>query len=159
MILVDSRAETFNFCTHSLDSLLKMLSLFLWILYLLSSLSLFLFSSKLFTKSKFWVSSFNFPSNRLFHQGFFFVFGSLLALTSSVTYAAAAYIVMLNSVRFRISIFLSTLLTLFTEHFTFAFGIPCNDFNWSFSYIQMQRVAQMVHFYHLVKLRHVSVPV
>ena len=94
-------------------SSLTMLSLFLRILYLFSSLSLcffliFLFSSKLFTKSKSRLSSYNFPSNRLFHQGSFFVFGSLLAPTNSVTYAAAACIVLFSSVRFWISIFLST---------------------------------------------------
>ena len=38
----------------------------------------------------------------------------------------------ISSVRFRISIFLSTQLTLFTAHVTFAFGVPCNDFNCSF---------------------------
>ena len=113
-------------------SSLTMLTLFLRILYALFSLDS-LFSSKLLTKSKSRLNSFNFPSNRLFRIGSFFVFGSLLALTNSVTYAAAAYVVLFSSVRFRISLFLSTQLTLLTAHFTFAFGIPCNDFNCSFS--------------------------
>ena len=101
---------------HCFISSLTMLRLFLRILYLLSSLSscfflLFLFSIKLFTKSKFRLSSFSFSSNRLFHQVSFFVFGSSLAPTNSVTYAAAAYIVLFSSVRFRVSIFLSTQFT------------------------------------------------
>ena len=144
---------------------LTKLSLVLRILYLLSSLSLcffliFLFSSKLFTKSKSRLSSFNFPSNRLFHQGSFFVFGSLLAPTNSVTYAAAACIVLFRSVRFQISVFLSTQLTLFTAHFTFAFGIPRNDINCCFFFLYTNTMSciiqmQIFHFHLLVKLYHV----
>ena len=113
LILVNSSAEQLNFFTHGLDSLLHFFPCNVEPLSsnnLLSSLSLcffliFLFSSKLFTKSKSRLCSITFPSNRLFHQGSFFVFGSLLAPTDSVTYAAAAYIVLFSSVRFQISIF------------------------------------------------------
>ena len=62
LILVNSRVEPFSFCTNSLDSLLlffpyKILSLFFRMLCFLSSLSLcffliFIFSSKMFTKTK-----------------------------------------------------------------------------------------------------------
>ena len=77
-------------------SFLTMLSFFLPMFFFLSSLSLcffsiFIFSSKLLTKSKSWISSFNFPSYRLFHQGSFFVFGSLLAPTSSEIYFCYYY--------------------------------------------------------------------
>ena len=123
---------------HCFIYFLTMSSLFLLNLYLLSSLSLcffliFLFSSKLFTKSKSLKSSFNFSSNLLFHQGSFFVFGCLLAPTNSETYAAASCIVLFSSLRPQISIFLSTQLTLFTAHFIFAFRIPRNNFNCSLS--------------------------
>ena len=105
----------------------------------LSSLSLcffliFFFLIKMFTKFKSRLSSFNLPSNLLFHQGSFFVFESLLVQTNSGIYSAAAYIVLLSSVRFQISIFLSTQLTLFIAHFSFAFGIPRNDYSFSFLY-------------------------
>ena len=89
----------------------------------------------MFTKSKSRLSSFNFPFNCLSHQCSFFPFGSLSAPKNSETYAAAAYTVLFNSVRFRISIFLSTQMTLFTAHFTFALRIPRNDFNCSFSFL------------------------
>ena len=143
-------------------SSITFLSVFLRMLYFLSSISLFfflifLFSSKLFTKSESRPSSFKLPCNRLIHQGSIFVFGILLAPTNSETYAAAAYIVLFNLVRFRISIFLSTEMTLFTPHFTFAFRIPRNDFNCSFRYyIQIYWVVQIFHFHLLVKLDHVS---
>ena len=126
-ILVNTRVELFSFCNpiRCFISSLTMLSLFLRILYFPSSLSLcffsmLLFSNRLFKESKSLLSSFNFPSNHLFRQSSFYAFGSLLALTNSETSAAAAHIVLFSSVRFRILIFLSTQLTLFTAQFTFA---------------------------------------
>ena len=127
------------------------------IFFLLSScfFLIFLFSIKLFTKSKSWLSSFNFSSNRLFHQVSFFVFGSSLAPTNSVTYAAAAYIVLFSSVRFPVSIFFSTQFTLFTAHFIFAFGIPRNDLNCCFSFLYTKTMSWSNHFHLLVKFYHV----
>ena len=133
LILVNSRVETFSFCTNSLDWLLlffpyQILSFFFRMLCFLSSLSvcfflILLFSSKMCTKSKSRISSFNYPSNHLFHQSSLFVFGNLLALTNSEKHAAAVYIVLLSSVRFRTSIVLSNQSTLFIAHFMFALEI------------------------------------
>ena len=119
---------------------------------------IFLFSSKLFRKCKSLLSSFNFLS--VSSTKVFFVFGSLLALTNSETYTAAAYMVLISSVKSRISIFSSRQLTLFTAHFTFAFLIPGNDLNLSFSFLSTNiGLAQIFHSHLFVKLYHVKASV
>ena len=89
----------------------------------------------MFTMSKSQLSFFHFSSNHVFHHGSFIVFGSLLAPANSETYAAAACIVLFSSVRFRISVFLSTQQNLFTAHITFDFETPRNDFRCYFSFL------------------------
>ena len=89
LISVNSIVEPFTFCTHSLYLLLHLFS------YNAESLSsnvvfyfeplcfflIFLFSSKMFPKSKSQLSFFHFLSNHFFHRGSFSVFGRLLAPT------------------------------------------------------------------------------
>ena len=150
LILINSRVKSFNFCTHSNYLLLHFFTYnveslssnivfaFQPIFTFLLNVSFLLFSSKMFKKSKSRLSSYNFLSNRLFQQGSFFVFGSLLAPNNSEAYAAAPCIVLFSSVRFWISIFLMTEFIFFTAHFTFALGIPHNVFNCScFCYIKI----------------------
>ena len=144
LILVNSRVEPFTFCTYKLDSLLHFFpynaeSLSSNVLFSFQYIFMFLlnisFLKLIVHEVPISKSFLNFPSNRPFHRGSFFAFGSLVAPTYSKTYPTVAYIVLFSSVIFRISVFLSTQLALLTARFTFAFGIPRNDFNCSLSFL------------------------
>ena len=131
LILPYLRLTPFNFCTYShgfmLRSPLVMSSLIFRVLYFFTSLSLrffqkFPFSSKMVTKPKSRMNSYNFACNRLFNQDSIYVFGILLAPTNSKTFAAA--ILNLNSLKHTIDLVHSTL--------HFCFRNLCNVFNCSF---------------------------
>ena len=99
--------------------------------YFLSSLFLYFFFlflclCKIFIKSKSWLNSFSFRSNHLFHQGSFFVFGSLLPQTNSELYAATIYIDLLQLSKTSNINFLKPAIDIVRSILHFALGIPCN---------------------------------
>ena len=120
LILVNPRVEPFNFCTCSLDLLLQ---------FFLTILSLFLWNAHKVQ------ISFNYPSNRIIHQGSFFCLGMFASSNRFKNKCCTSIYSIVQLSKISNIIFLSTQLTLLKAHFTFALGIPRNDFNCPFSFL------------------------